>query len=179
MTLPVALYVLLILATGGERIVELIVSKRHAAWAFARGGVEFGQRHFPPMVALHTGLLLACLLELFIVNPPFIPALGWPMLALVFASQALRWWCIASLGPRWNTRVIVVPGLPLVVRGPYRWLSHPNYVIVIAEGIALPLVYTNWVTAVAFTVLNAILLFGFRIPVEEKALKFAVAATPA
>lgn len=179
MTLPVALYVLLILATGGERIVELIVSKRHAAWAFARGGVEFGQRHFPPMVALHTGLLLACLLELFIANPPFIPALGWPMLALVFASQALRWWCIASLGPRWNTRVIVVPGLPLVVRGPYRWLAHPNYVIVIAEGIALPLVYTNWVTAVAFTVLNAILLFGFRIPVEEKALKFAVAATPA
>jgi methyltransferase len=179
MSLPVALYVLLILATGGERIAELIVSKRHAAWAFARGGVEFGQRHFPPMVALHTGLLLACLLEMYISKPTFIPALGWPMLAIVFASQALRWWCIASLGPRWNTRVIVVPGLPLVVRGPYRWLSHPNYVVVIAEGIALPLVYTNWVTAVAFTVLNAILLFGFRIPVEEKALKFAVAATPA
>lgn len=179
MTLPVALYVLLILATGGERIAELIVSKRHAAWAFARGGVEFGQRHFPPMVALHTGLLLACLLELFISKPPFIPALGWPALVVVFASQALRWWCIASLGPRWNTRVIVVPGLPLVVRGPYRWLSHPNYVVVIAEGIALPLVYTNWVTALSFTVLNAILLFGFRIPVEEKALRFAVAARPA
>ena len=164
------LYTVLVLATGGERIAELIVSTRNARWSFARGGVEYGRRHFGPMVALHTGLLLACLAEVWFAGRPFIPWLGWPMLALVLASQALRWWCIASLGPRWNTRVIIVRDLPLVARGPYRVFTHPNYVAVVVEGFALPLVHTAWVTALAFTVLNAILLLGFRIPCENRAL---------
>lgn len=164
------LYVLLVLATAGERVAELIVSARHARWAFARGGVEYGRAHFPPMVALHTGLLAACLVEVFWLERPYIPILAWSSLVVVVASQALRWWCISVLGSRWNTRVIVVPGLPLVRRGPYRWFRHPNYVAVIAEGIALPLVHTAWLTAIAFTVLNAILLFAVRIPVEERAL---------
>ncbi|WP_348789647.1 isoprenylcysteine carboxyl methyltransferase family protein [Leifsonia sp. NPDC080035] len=163
-------YTLLVLATGGERIAELVLSARNARWSFARGGVEFGRRHFPPMVALHTGLLLACLAEVWFLDRPFLPWLGWPMLVLVLASQALRWWCIASLGPRWNTRVIIVRDLPLVTRGPYRWLSHPNYVAVVVEGFALPLVHTAWITAAAFTVLNAVLLLGFRIPCENRAL---------
>ncbi|WP_460633404.1 isoprenylcysteine carboxyl methyltransferase family protein [Leifsonia lichenia] len=161
---------ILVLATGGERIAELIVSSRNAAWSFARGGVEFGKGHFPPMVALHTGLLLACLAEVWFGNRPFIPWLGWPMLVLVLASQALRWWCIAALGPRWNTRVIIVRDLPLVTRGPYRWLKHPNYVAVVVEGFALPLVHTAWITAIAFTVLNAVLLLAVRIPCENRAL---------
>ncbi|MGJ4845659.1 MULTISPECIES: isoprenylcysteine carboxyl methyltransferase family protein [unclassified Leifsonia] len=164
------LYTILVLATGGERIAELIVSSRNAAWSFARGGVEFGRGHFPPMVALHTGLLLACLAEVWFGDRPFIPWLGWPMLVLVLASQALRWWCIAALGPRWNTRVIIVRDLPLVTRGPYRWLKHPNYVAVVVEGFALPLVHTAWITAIAFTVLNAVLLLAVRIPCENKAL---------
>jgi methyltransferase len=166
----VILYTVLVLATGGERIAELIVSTRNARWSFARGGVEYGRRHFGPMVALHTGLLLACLAEVWFAGRPFIPWLGWPMLALVLASQALRWWCIASLGPRWNTRVIIVRDLPLVARGPYRVFTHPNYIAVVVEGFALPLVHTAWVTALAFTVLNAILLLGFRIPCENRAL---------
>lgn len=165
----------LIALTALERLAELVVSSRHARWSFARGGVESGRGHFPPMVALHTGLLLACLVEVHAADRPFLPWLGWPALALVLASQALRWWCIATLGPRWNTRVIVVPGLPLVSRGPYRWVPHPNYVAVVVEGIALPLVHTAWVTALAFTVLNAVLLLGFRIPAEERALQAAVA----
>jgi methyltransferase len=169
------LYAVLLLATGIERLIELAVSKRNAAWAFARGGVEFGQLHFPAMVALHTGLLVACLIEVVEGGRPFIPALGWPALVVVVASQALRWWCIGTLGRRWNTRVIVVPGLPLVTKGPYRWLRHPNYIVVVAEGLALPLVHTAWITAIAFTVLNAILLLAFRIPVEEKALAYALA----
>ncbi|WP_374233528.1 isoprenylcysteine carboxyl methyltransferase family protein [Cellulomonas sp. ACRRI] len=164
---------LLIALTAVERLVELVVSSRNARWSFARGGVESGRGHFPPMVALHTGLLLACVLEAHLADRPFLPWLGWPALALVLASQALRWWCIATLGPRWNTRVIVVPGLPLVDRGPYRWIPHPNYVAVVVEGLALPLVHTAWVTAAAFTVLNAVLLLGFRIPAEERALRAA------
>ncbi len=164
------LYTLLVLATGGERIAELVVSSRNARWSFERGGVEFGRRHFPPMVALHTGLLLACLAEVWFGGRPFIPWLGWPMLVLVLASQALRWWCIATLGPRWNTRVIIVRDLPLVAGGPYRWFRHPNYVAVVVEGFALPLVHTAWITALAFTVLNAVLLLAVRIPCENKAL---------
>jgi methyltransferase len=168
--ISVILFTALILATGGERIVELVLSKRNADWAFARGGQEFGQSHFPYMVVLHTGFLLAALAEVFFGHRPFIPALGWPMLVIAFACQALRYWCIATLGHQWNSRVIVVAGLGRVTGGPYRFFAHPNYVVVIAEGIALPLVHTAWITAIAFTVLNAVLLFGFRIPVEEKAI---------
>jgi methyltransferase len=168
----VALYIALILATGGERIYELFVSKRNAADAFSRGGVEYGQRHFPWMVALHTGMLVGCIVEVVVLQRPFIPWLGWPMLVIALACQAGRYWVIHSLGRQWNTRVIVVPGAERVVaRGPYRWFTHPNYVIVAVEGIALPLVHTAWIAAVVFTVLNAILLLGFRIPTENKALR--------
>ncbi|NEN05516.1 isoprenylcysteine carboxyl methyltransferase family protein [Diaminobutyricibacter tongyongensis] len=170
-------YTVLILATGLERILEMIISTRNAKWSFARGGVEYGRRHFAPMIALHVGFLLACLAEVWIGQRPFIPWLGWPMLVLVFASQALRYWCIAVLGPRWNTRVIVVPGLPLVDRGPYRWFKHPNYVAVVVEGIALPLIYTGWITALTFTVLNAVLLLRFRLPCEDTALASLPPAT--
>lgn len=170
--MSVALYIALILATGAERIFELFVSKRNAAAAFARGGVEYGQSHFAWMVALHTGLLLSCIAEVVLLQRPFIPGLGWPMLAIALGCQAGRYWVIHSLGTQWNTRVIVVPGAPRVVaRGLYRWLAHPNYVIVAVEGIALPLVHTAWVTAIAFTALNAVLLLRFRIPTENNALR--------
>ncbi|MFC8597634.1 isoprenylcysteine carboxyl methyltransferase family protein [Isoptericola sp. NPDC057191] len=173
MTASVALYVALVAATALERLAELVVSARNARWSFARGGAESGRGHFPAMVALHTGLLVACVVEVVALDRPFLPWLGWPMVVLVLASQGLRWWCITTLGPRWNTRVIVVPGLPLVHGGPYRWFRHPNYVAVVVEGFALPLVHSAWLTAVAFTVLNAWLLLGFRIPSEERALRLA------
>jgi len=160
-------YVLLIVAVAVERLAELVVSQRNRAWSRARGGVEFGARHYPAMVLLHTGLLAGCVVEA--LHRPFIPALGWPMLAMALCAQGLRWWCIATLGPQWNTRVIVVPGAPRVTGGPYRFLSHPNYVAVALEGLALPLVHTAWVTAIVFTVLNAALL-RTRINVENDAL---------
>ncbi len=162
-------YAGLVLAVGLERLAELVVSKRNARWSFGRGGREYGASHYPAMVVLHTGLLLACLAEVLLVDRPFLPWLGWPMLAVVVASQGLRWWCIRTLGHQWNTRVIITPGLPLVSRGPYRWLKHPNYVAVVAEGAALPLVHSAWLTALAFTVLNALLL-RVRIGVENAAL---------
>jgi methyltransferase len=162
-------YVVLVAAVALERVAELVVSRRNAAWSLQRGGVEYGARHYPAMVVLHTALLAACLLEVLAVGRPFVPALGWAMLLVVVASQGLRWWCITTLGHQWNTRVIVVPGLRLVARGPYRRLRHPNYVAVVAEGIALPLVHSAWVTAVCFTALNAVLL-RVRISTENAAL---------
>ena len=165
------MYYLLILAIGIERLVELIVSKRNARWAFAHGGEEFGRGHYPVMVAIHSALLLGCIGEVWALHRPFIAWLGWPMLALVALSQALRWWCVATLGRRWNTLVIVVPQAPLVQRGPYRWLHHPNYVAVVVEGVALPLVHTAWLTAACFTLANALLL-TVRIRVENAALGY-------
>jgi methyltransferase len=162
-------YVLLIVAVALERLVELVVSRRNRAWSRTRGGVEFGAGHYPVMVILHSGLLVGCLVESIALHRPFIAALGWPMLAIVLAAQGLRWWCITTLGPQWNTRVVVVPGATRVTGGPYRFLSHPNYVAVVAEGAALPLVHTAWITAVAFVVLNAALL-RTRIKVENAAL---------
>jgi len=166
------LFTVLVAAVALERLAELVVSKRNAAWSFERGGVETGQRHYLVMVVLHTGLLVGALAEVWLRRPEFLPALGYPMLALVVASQALRWWCITTLGPRWNTRVIVVPGLPLVTGGPYRLTSHPNYVAVVVEGFALPLVHSAWITAVVFTVCNAVLLW-VRLRVENAALATA------
>ncbi|KIU18386.1 isoprenylcysteine carboxyl methyltransferase family protein [Mycolicibacterium llatzerense] len=164
-----AWYLTLIAAVAVERLVELVVSKRNLAWSLARGGTEYGFGHYPFMVVLHIGLLVACVLEPLLLDRPFIPALGWPMLAAVLAAQALRWWCIGTLGPQWNTRVIVIPGASRVVAGPYRWLPHPNYVAVVVEGFALPLVHTAWLTATVFTLLNALLL-RTRLRVENTAL---------
>ncbi|MCV6974734.1 isoprenylcysteine carboxyl methyltransferase family protein [Mycobacterium bourgelatii] len=165
------MYYLLILAVVIERLAELVVAQRNARWAFAQGGKEFGQRHYVVMVALHTALLLGCLIEPWALHRPFIPWLGWPMVAILVLSQALRWWCIKSLGKRWNTRVIVLPHAQLVRKGPYRFMHHPNYVAVVAEGFALPLVHTAWLTALLFSVANAILL-TVRVRVENVALGY-------
>lgn len=162
-------YAVLVLVVVAVRLAELGVAKRNLAWARERGGVETGAGHYPVMVALHTAFLVGCLVEVFAAGRPFVPALGWAMLALLAGAHALRWWCIRTLGPQWNTRVVRMPGMPLVTGGPYRWFKHPNYVAVVLEGIALPLVHTAWVTALLFTVLNAALL-RVRLQVEERAL---------
>ncbi|MGI8433696.1 MAG: isoprenylcysteine carboxyl methyltransferase family protein [Nocardioidaceae bacterium] len=170
-------YAGLIVLVGLERLAELVVSKRNAAWSFSRGGREVGAGHYPAMVVLHSCLLVGCLVEVWLADRPFSSALGWSMFAVVVAAQALRWWCITTLGRQWNTRVIVIPGLELVRRGPYQWLSHPNYVAVVVEGFALPLVHSAWVTALTFTVLNAVLL-RTRLRTENDALR-ALAVGPA
>jgi methyltransferase len=170
-------YTLLVVITF-ERLAELVVSQRHAKDSLSRGGVESGQGHFPVMVALHTALLAGCWLEPLLLHRSFIPALAWPMLAVVVAANVLRWWCIATLGSRWTARVIVLPGVPLVKAGPYRWFAHPNYVAVVVEGVALPLVGSAWITACTFTVLNGALL-TVRLRCETRALAAAVPLTQA
>jgi methyltransferase len=162
-------FTILVALVAVERLAELVVSKRNATWSMEHGGVEWGRGHYPFMVVLHSGLLVGALVEAWVRRPDVAPALAWTMTALVVGSQALRWWCITTLGPRWNTLVIVVPGLAPVTGGPYRWLKHPNYVAVVVEGAALPLVHAGWITALVFTVLNAALL-TVRIRVEDQAL---------
>ncbi|MFR0359289.1 isoprenylcysteine carboxyl methyltransferase family protein [Streptomyces sediminimaris] len=159
-------------AVVGERMLELVVARRHARWAADRGGVEYGRGHYPVMVALHVALIAGIPAEVALGHREFVSALGWPALAGVVLANAGRWWCVHCLGPQWNTRVIIVPGLPLVGRGPYRWLRHPNYAVVFTEGIALPLVYGAWVTALLFTSANAALM-AVRLRVENRALALA------
>ena len=120
------------------------------------------------MVALHTLWIASTLVE-GILRGPEVPAL-WPVpLALFLLAQALRFWAVFSLGESWNTRILVVPGVKLVRRGPYKYLDHPNYVVVVVEILAFPLIFGAWVTALVFTALNAALLY-VRIREEDRAL---------
>jgi len=162
-----ALYLGFLLLLAAERLVEVTLSRRNAARALARGGRESGQAHFPVMVALHTAFLASCALES--AFRPFPGALGWAALAAAVGAQGLRYWVVASLGDRWNVRVIVVPGEAPVQGGPYRFVRHPNYAAVVLEMIAVPLVHGCWVTALVFSALNLVVL-RVRIRAEEAAL---------
>lgn len=155
--------------TAIERLVELRVSNRNAQWSFAQGGQEFGKAHYPFMVVLHTAFLFACIAEVCFFSRTVSPLQAGFFFVLAIASQLLRWWCISHLGQQWNTRVIIVPGLRRIQSGPYRFFSHPNYLAVVIEGIALPLLHNAWLTAITFTLLNAALL-RVRLNVENQAL---------
>lgn len=153
-----------------ERGFELYLSLRNARWARARGGIELPAASiYPLMVGLHVAFLIAPPLEVWLLARPLWPALALPMLALAAGAMALRYWAIASLGRRWNTRVIVIPGEPAEAGGPYRLLRHPNYLAVVVEIVALPLVHTAWLSALLFTLANAWVLKR-RIAGEEAAL---------
>lgn len=162
-------FVVLICAVAVERLVELALSQRNIRWAVAQGGREVGRSHYPAMVAIHVGLLVGSVLEVVLLGRLFLPWLGWPALVGVALAQALRWWCIATLGKQWNTRIVVIPGARRVTTGPYRRLRHPNYVAVVIEGVCLPLVHTAWVTATTFTIANAWVLRR-RVVIENQAL---------
>ena len=162
-------YLAILVLIAIERIVELFIARRNAARLLARGGLESGRALYPAMVAMHVAWLAACGAESLIVSRDIPAALSTSALLAAIGAQALRYWAIWTLGPRWSTRVIVMPGAAPVTAGPYRWLRHPNYLAVILEIAAVPLIRANWCTAIAFTILNAIVL-TVRIPAEERAL---------
>lgn len=156
-------------AVAVERLAELWISRCNARLALARGAVEIGQRQYVVMAVFHATFLIACVAEPFLLERSFIPALAIACLILLGGAQALRWWAIVTLGPRWNTRIIVIPDAEPVTGGPYRWLRHPNYVAVIVEMLALPLLSGAWLTAIVASLGNAMLLRA-RIGAEERAL---------
>lgn len=156
-------------AVAVQRLLELRLSARHGAALRRRGALEAGASHYPWMVALHAGLLVSAPLEVWLLDRPFVPALAVAMAALMIGATALRYWTIRTLGERWTTRVIYLPGSSAVARGPFRWVRHPNYLAVLVETFALPLLHTAWLTATLFTLLNSVLLRR-RIEVEERAL---------
>jgi methyltransferase len=160
--------VLAVALVGVQRLVELVLARRNERRARTRGAVERGRSHYLFIVALHSLWLLATLIE-GLLRGPELPAL-WPVpLALFLLVQPLRYWALVSLGERWNTKILVVPGAKPIRRGPYKYLSHPNYVVVVVEIITFPLIFGAWVTALVFTVLNAAVLW-VRIREENRAL---------
>ncbi len=158
-----AALVILALVTA-QRLAELIVASRHTRALLARGAYEVGAGHYPLIVAVHAAWLAA----LWWLAPGR-PVL-WPLIGLFVLLQGARLWVLATLGERWTTRIIVLPGAPLVARGPFRFVRHPNYWIVAAEIALLPLAFGLWSVALIFSLLNAAVL-TVRIRAEEKALE--------
>jgi methyltransferase len=153
---------------GLQRLLELRLSRHHERLLRERGAVERGREHYSLMIALHVLWLVSTLVE-GILRSPGLPA-WWPIpLALFLLVQPLRYWAIFSLGENWNTRILIVPGARLVGCGPYRYLRHPNYLVVAVEIATFPLIFGAWVTALVFSILNAALLY-VRVREENRAL---------
>lgn len=164
-----ALYTLLVVLVAAGRLVELRIAERNRRRLLARGAVEAAPGHYRWMVLLHIAFLIACPLEVWLLDRSFLPGLAAVALVVLVLAATLRWWVISSLEGRWTTRILCLPGVSPVTGGPYRFLRHPNYLAVIAEIAALPLVHTAWLTAAVFSLLNAWLL-RVRIAAEEAAL---------
>ena len=158
-----ALWLLIILVTL-LRLAELTYAGRNTKRLLAQGGIEAGAGHYPLIVGLHVAWLASMALNV----PPDTPVNG-PWLAVFLALQGLRAWILASLGRYWTTRIITLPGAPLVRRGPYRYFRHPNYMVVIAEIAVLPLVFGAWKIALIYSLFN-LALISHRIRVENRAL---------
>lgn len=161
MTVAIMLILALVIM---QRLVELVYAERNTRALVKRGAIEVGRAHYPFIVALHALWLLAIVLML-----PAQATIHWLALALFLVLQAGRVWVIATLGPYWTTRIITLDGAPLVHSGPYRFVRHPNYLIVTGEIALLPLVFGEVMVCLVFSVLNAALLF-WRIRQEDAAL---------
>ncbi|USK36316.1 hypothetical protein LIT25_16790 [Bacillus sp. F19] len=151
-----------------QRVSELFIAKRNETHMKSMGGEEHGGEHYPLIVAVHLLFLLSFTLEVMIFNKEISPL--WMMiLPIILITQVIRYWAVFSLGPFWNTKIIIVPGLEVVAKGPYRFMRHPNYLVVAVEILFLPILFQAYATAILFTVLNAAIL-SIRIPAEENAL---------
>lgn len=154
-----------------QRLIELFVAKRNEKWMLGQGAFEAGAAHYPIMVTMHIAFFVSFLLEVVVLERVLSPF--WILLLGIFLlTQTARIWCLLSLGKFWNTKIIILPGADVVRRGPYRWLRHPNYLIVSMELLVLPLLFGAYFTAILYSLLNVWML-SVRIPAEEKALKEA------
>lgn len=161
-----AALVILLLA---QRAVELILSRFNQRWALARGGRESGRSHYPVIVGMHSLFYVALVLERVCFRREW--STYWAFwLGVLALSQVLRIWAVVSLGRLWNTRIIVIPGSRPSLKGPYRYIRHPNYLVVVAEILAVPMLVGAYLTALIFSVAN-VLILTVRIREEEKALE--------
>jgi methyltransferase len=152
-----------------QRAAELVVAKRNEKKLKSEGAVEFGASHYPYIVGLHAAFFISLFAEVWINGGGLHPL--WQIIFILFILvQGIRIWALLSLGKYWNTKILLVPNAKVIAKGPYRFLRHPNYAVVIAELLLVPLLFQAYVTAVLFSLLN-IWMLSVRIPAEEKALK--------
>ncbi|RWZ60313.1 hypothetical protein EQV77_03195 [Halobacillus fulvus] len=151
-----------------QRLMELVVARSNRKWMLQRGAIEYGEGHYALFIVLHVSFFVSILLESFSITYPYVP-LFWPAFIVFAGLQVLRIWCMTTLGRRWNTRILVLPDEKPVQKGLYKYISHPNYVIVFFELIVIPVMFQAYVTALVFPALH-LLVLRVRIPVEEKAL---------
>jgi len=162
-------YTLLVGLVLAERLVELLIARRNLRSARARGGFVAESGSLFPIAVFQAIWLFACPIEVFLLDRPWMPSLGVPTLALVGLAMALRYWAVATLGDRWNIHTVIVPGEGVVTGGPYRFVRHPNYLALMVETVALPLVHSAWWSACASCLVFPFLLAG-RIRAEEAEL---------
>jgi len=155
---------IVLLLVAAQRLAELVYARRNTRHLLAEGAYEVGAAHYPFLVAVHALWLLSLAVFVPADQPPL-----WGLLGVFVVLQGLRVWVLASLGRFWTTRVITLPGAPLVRRGPYRFLRHPNYLVVAGEILVLPLAFGAWQIAAVFSLANAAVL-AWRIRCEERAL---------
>jgi methyltransferase len=170
MDLSVVLFLSLLVWVGLTRLVELKISRRHQRNLARLHICACSDLQYPWMVALHASALVAAAVEVVWLRRALLLWLAVPALVLFVLATALRWWAIGSLGAHWNVRVMDSAALGVVVTGPFRWVRHPNYLGVFVEMAALPLIHTAWVTAIAATIGN-ILVLRSRLRVEESMLE--------
>jgi methyltransferase len=153
-----------------QRIIELFIAKHNERWLLSRGAVEYGRKHYKFIVMLHIAFILSIILEYFFRGRYYeLNLINYSFLVIFILLQFLRVWVLTSLGRYWCTRVYRIPGESLVTGGIYRYLKHPNYIVVIGEILVLPLIFDLYYTAAIFTILNALML-SVRIRVENKVL---------
>jgi methyltransferase len=170
MELSAKLYLVLLAVVAAGRMIELTHSRRNQQRLMNAGSSRIAEPAYKWMVALHTSVLLMAALEVVLSRRPWIPMLGWPMLALFLAANGARWWVIRTLGPRWNVQVMPAALGVITDRGPYRWVRHPNYSAVFIEMLALPLIHTAWLTAMAGAIAHVFVLRR-RIALEESVMR--------
>lgn len=151
-----------------QRLIELFIAKRNEKWMKKRGGIEKGEGHYRWFIIIHILFFISILAETFIRSNQMI-YVNYILLFIFIITQMGRFWCIYSLGRFWNTKVIILPGEPIIKKGPYKYIKHPNYIIVGVELFVIPLLFGAYVTAIIFPILH-ILLLRMRIPIENKAL---------
>ena len=163
-------YIILIIVIL-QRLTEIFIAKRNEKWMLSQGAYEVGASHYPYMVTMHFSFFLFLIVEVVTNNSDISPL--FPLFFLLFiAVQALRIWCIRSLGTFWNTKILILPDAQVVRKGPYTFMRHPNYAVVCLEILLLPIMFQAYFTAFCFTLLNVTML-SVRIPIEEKALRDA------
>jgi methyltransferase len=171
MELTIQLYLALLVLIAAGRLFELARSRRNQQTLVEAGSTKTIDPGYKWMVALHAGVLLGCALEVSFASRPWIPALGLPMLVLFLGANAMRWWVIRTLGSRWNVEVMSSSRMGVVTEaGPYRWMRHPNYTAVFLEMLALPLIHSAWITAIAGTTLH-LLVLRRRVALEESVMR--------